>query len=49
MEKKKSYMREAINLAFSNVKENKGGPFGAVVVKDGEIIGKGAKPGNRNQ
>jgi len=35
-------MREAINLAFSNVKENKGGPFGAVVVKDGEIIGKGA-------
>jgi tRNA(Arg) A34 adenosine deaminase TadA len=42
MEKKKSYMREAINLAFSNVKENKGGPFGAVVVKDGEIIGKGA-------
>lgn len=42
MENKKSHMREAIDLAFSNVKENKGGPFGAVVVKNGEIIGKGA-------
>ncbi len=42
MEEKKSHMKEAIELAFSNVKENKGGPFGAVVVKDGKIIGKGA-------
>ncbi len=42
MEEKKSHMKEAIELAFSNVTENKGGPFGAVVVKDGKIIGKGA-------
>jgi len=42
MEEKKSHMKKAIELAFSNVKENKGGPFGAVVVKDGKIIGKGA-------
>lgn len=42
MEEKKLHMKQAIELAFSNVKENKGGPFGAVVVKDGEIIGRGA-------
>ena len=42
MKEEKQHMTEAIELAFSNVKENKGGPFGAVVVKDGKIIGKGA-------
>lgn len=42
MEEKRLHMKQAIELAFSNVKENKGGPFGAVVVKDGEILGKGA-------
>ena len=42
MEKERLHMKEAIELAFSNVAENKGGPFGAVVVKDGKIIGKGA-------
>lgn len=42
MEEKKLHMKQAIKLAFSNVKENKGGPFGAVVVKDGRIIGQGA-------
>ena len=31
-------MREAIRLAEKNVRERKGGPFGAVVVKDGNII-----------
>ena len=35
-------MKKAIQLALSNVSENYGGPFGAVVVKDGEIIGKGS-------
>jgi tRNA(Arg) A34 adenosine deaminase TadA len=34
-------MIEAINLAVENI-ENGGGPFGAVIVKDGKIIGKGA-------
>ena len=34
-------MEEAIRLAGDNVEHNHGGPFGAVVVKDGKIIGKG--------
>ncbi len=33
-------MREAIRLATENV-QNGGGPFGAIVVRDGEIIGRG--------
>ncbi len=37
MEEKKKYMRLAIELANESVK-NGGGPFGAVIVKDGEII-----------
>jgi guanine deaminase len=36
----KDFMKIAIGLAEDNVK-NGGGPFGAVIVKDGEIIGKG--------
>lgn len=36
------FMREAIRLSDENVKENKGGPFGAVIVKDGKIIARGA-------
>ena len=31
------FMRMAIDLAVENV-ENGGGPFGVVIVKDGEII-----------
>ena len=34
------FMREAIELSIKNVNRN-GGPFGAVIVKDGEIIAKG--------
>ena len=36
-EKNKEFMREAIRLADESVKHG-GGPFGAVIVKDGEII-----------
>ena len=36
-EKDKEYMREAIRLADESVR-NGGGPFGAVIVKDGEIV-----------
>lgn len=36
------FMKEAIKLAASNLISGNGGPFGAVVVKDGKIIGKGA-------
>jgi len=35
-------MLEAINLSIENVKSGNGGPFGAVVVKDGVIIARGA-------
>ena len=35
------FMLEAIRLSISNVEESKGGPFGAVVVKDGKIIARG--------
>ena len=34
------FMREDIALSIENVK-NGGGPFGAVIVKDGEIIARG--------
>jgi guanine deaminase len=35
------FIAAAISLAVNTVKAGKGGPFGAVVVKDGKIIGKG--------
>jgi deoxycytidylate deaminase len=35
------YMRIAIQLAKDGVAEGLGGPFGAIVVKDGQIIGQG--------
>lgn len=35
-------MRIAIELAEQNVKQAAGGPFGAVVVKDGEIVAQSA-------
>ena len=34
------YMREAISMATENV-ANGGGPFGAIIVKDGKVIGRG--------
>lgn len=39
--KKDDFMREAIAISIDNVK-NGGGPFGAVIVKDNEIIARGA-------
>ena len=36
-EQDKTFMREAIRLADESV-QNGGGPFGAVIVKDGEIV-----------
>ena len=35
------FMRRAIALALEGVRTNQGGPFGAVIVKDGVIIGEG--------
>jgi len=37
----KKFMRRAIELAQNGMETNAGGPFGAVVVKDGAIIGEG--------
>lgn len=40
-EKDKEFMREAIRLADESVRRG-GGPFGAVIVKDGEVIAGGS-------
>ncbi len=34
------YMKMAIRLARTNVQEGNGGPFGALIVKDGKVIAK---------
>jgi guanine deaminase len=36
-----AWVRRAIDLAVENVRSGRGGPFGAVVVKDGRIIATG--------
>ena len=36
------YMKIAKELSEDNLKTNAGGPFGACIVKDGKIIGKGS-------
>jgi tRNA(Arg) A34 adenosine deaminase TadA len=35
------FLRRAISLATENVATGKGGPFGAVIVRDGKIVGEG--------
>lgn len=35
------FMQMAIDLALKGMRKGEGGPFGAVIVKDGEIIGMG--------
>lgn len=37
----RKFMREAIRLSFSKMRANQGGPFGAVVVRRGKIVGRG--------
>ena len=41
MEGKPEFMQQAIRLATENVTSGRGGPFGAVVVKSGEVIATG--------
>ena len=41
MEKHDQYMREAIQLSLENMQKGQGGPFGAVVVKEEKVIGRG--------
>lgn len=38
---RRGFMEEATRLAIESVEKGWGGPFGAVIVKDGEIIGRG--------
>ncbi len=38
IDQQKKFMREAIRLSMENVQSGNGGPFGAVVVKNGKII-----------
>ncbi|MEL7533737.1 MAG: nucleoside deaminase [Bacteroidota bacterium] len=40
-QKQVNFMREAIRLACENVRSGQGGPFAAVVVKEGQIIASG--------
>lgn len=35
-------MEEAIRLSVMEMRQGKGGPFGAIVVKDGEVVGRGS-------
>ncbi len=39
---KAEFMAEAVRLSKEMMEDDKGGPFGAVIVRDGEIIGRGA-------
>ena len=40
-QEKENFMQRAIELSNFGMENNYGGPFGAVVVKDGKIIGEG--------
>jgi len=38
----KSFMQEAIRISIEMMRQGKGGPFGAVIVRDGQIVGRGS-------
>lgn len=40
MKTNKQFMKIALKQAYKGIKKNIGGPFGAVIVKDGKIISK---------
>ena len=39
---KAKFMREAIRLSIQMMRRGKGGPFGAVVVRKGKVVGRGS-------
>lgn len=41
MNNKEKYMEEAVFTAIKGMNNNEGGPFGCIIVKNGEIIGRG--------
>ena len=38
MTDKEKFMKEAVNAALKGMNNNEGGPFGCVIVKDGQIV-----------
>ncbi|MGN8644533.1 nucleoside deaminase [Gracilibacillus sp. HCP3S3_G5_1] len=38
---KEEFMKYALQIAYENVENKNGGPFGAVIVKEGKVVGKG--------
>ncbi len=40
-EREQGFMQAAINIAREGMNSGKGGPFGCVIVKDNEIVGRG--------
>jgi tRNA(Arg) A34 adenosine deaminase TadA len=42
MMNKSEFMREAIRLSEEGVQSGRGGPFGCVVVRRGEVVGRGS-------
>ena len=40
-EAQRAFMRHAIKLSAERMRKNEGGPFGAIIVKDGKIIAEG--------
>lgn len=43
------FMKMAIEEAYEGIRNGDGGPFGAVIVKDGKVIGKGHNRVLKNQ
>jgi len=41
-ESDKEFLRQAIRLARHGVEEGRGGPFGCVIVRDGQVVGRGS-------
>lgn len=41
LEQHQRFLKEAVKMAQKGIRQGKGGPFGAVVVKDGKIIARG--------
>lgn len=46
--KEQEYIEMAISLASENVKSGNGGPFGAVIVKNGKVIATGVNTVTKN-
>jgi len=38
----RKFLQQAIELAKQGIEEGVGGPFGCIIVKDGEVVGKGS-------